>query len=119
MNSQDLSIDQVTVSIIANVIRDKFAGIIDFKPLAQYSDLFIFESQISQQLIDNFKQMNDQQVEADINERQFELVKRRLTVEIEAITGFVVSTLEFVNGARRSQFLILVLKPMVTAKLKT
>ena len=119
MNNQDLFIDQVTVSNIAKVIRDKFAGIIDFKPLAQYSDLFIFESQLPTPPISEIKPTNNQQYQADINERQFELVKRRLSVDIEAITGFVVSTLELVNSTRQSQFLILALEPMVPAKLKT
>lgn len=116
MKHQDLSINQVSVSIIANIIRDKFAGIMDFKPYAQFSDLFIFKSQSRTPRANYFNLPHAHGQKADINERQFELIKRRLKGEIEAVTGFVVSTLEFVDGTKQSQFLIMALEPMIPVK---
>ena len=110
MKTLDTDIDKVAVSIISNVIRNKFAGHADFVPVAQFDDLFIFKSQPTVPMVYNLNPGNGQRATVDINERQFELVKPRLKKEIENVTNFKVSHLNFISGKNNIKFLILALK---------
>ena len=107
MKTHNTDVDQVAVSIISNVIREKFAGHADFEPLAQFDDLFIFKSSQVLPRVITLNTSNGKRAGLDINERQFELVKPRLKKEIEEATQFKVTHLDFISGKDNTRFLIL------------
>jgi hypothetical protein len=109
MKTLDKNIDQVALSIIANVIRDKFSGHADFEPLAQFDDLFIFKSRKTKPLFFNLWSNQNHGHTAEINERQFELVKPSLKKEIADVTGLQVTHLNFIAGKGDTRFLIVAL----------
>ena len=107
MKTHNTDVDKVAMSIISNVIRDKFAGHADFEPLAQFDDLFIFKSKQFVPLVFSLNANNGRRAGSDINERQFELVKPRLKKDIEDATEFKVTHLDFISGKDDTRFLIL------------
>ena len=114
---QGITVDSDLVPRISGVLSNIFNGCIEFKSIVQINDLFVFKSEYPHDNKNDLDSQNKKMVHNSITERQFELLKPQIKIEVEDITGLNLNHIEFLPGMFGSHFLILTFEPTPATQL--